>query len=197
MATILAVISQKGDTGKTTTLLNLAVAAAHDGKRVVIADLDPQASATTWYRLRADKSLLVQPTHPAGLSDLCQAASAQGVDWLLLDTAAGTDTTAARAIEVAGLALITCRPLLFDRDATANSVRLCALHQRTPHVLLTQIEPQGTQAEDVRAALSALGVHVLPGGLGRRAAFAKSINDGRAALEYQPTGNAARETEAV
>jgi cellulose biosynthesis protein BcsQ len=53
MTMIIAVISQKGGTGKTTTILNLAVSAMQDGKRVVIADLDPQASATTWYRLRS------------------------------------------------------------------------------------------------------------------------------------------------
>jgi chromosome partitioning protein len=197
MSTIVAVISQKGGTGKTTAVLNLAVSAMQDGKRVVIADLDPQASATTWYRLRSDKSLLVQPTHPAGLPDLCATAKAQGIDWLILDTAAGTDTTAARAVEISDLTLITCRPSLFDRDATANSVRLCLVHARTPHVLLTQIEPQGTQAEDVRASLSAVGVAVLPGGLGRRAAFAKSINGGLAAAEYEPNGKAAQEAQSL
>ncbi len=197
MTTVIAVISQKGGTGKTTTILNLAVSAMHDGKRVVIADLDPQASATAWYRLRVDRSLLVQPTHPAGLAELRKTAETQNVDWLLLDTAAGTDTTAARAVEIADLMLITCRPLMFDRDAAANSVRLCKVNDRVPHVLLTQIEPQGTQADDVRAALSGLGVDVLPGGLGRRAAFAKSINDGRAATEYEPNGKAAQEVEAL
>lgn len=197
MVTIIAVISQKGGTGKTTTAINLAVAAAEDGKRVVIADLDPQASATGWFNLRAEKSLLVQPTHPAGLPALKATAEAQGIDWLILDTAAGTDMTAAKAVELADFALITCRPLLFDRDATANTVRLCRVQEKTPHILLTQIEPQGSQSEDVREALMALGVDVLPGGLGRRAAFAKSVNDGRGASEYEPKGKAADEVRAL
>lgn len=197
MATItLAVISQKGGTGKTTAVINFAVAATRAGKRVVIADLDPQASATTWYRLRADKSLIVQPTHPAGLPELRAAAEKQGIDWLILDTAAGTDPTTAKAVEMSDIALITCRPSLFDRDATANSVRLCRVHGRTPHILLTQIEPQGTQADDVRGALASVGVEVLVGGLGRRAAFAKSINGGLAASEYEPSGKASAEVVA-
>jgi chromosome partitioning protein len=194
--TILSVISQKGGTGKTTAVINFAVAAMQANKRVVIADLDPQASATTWYRLRQDKSLIVQPTHPAGLPDLRTAAEKQGIDWLILDTAAGTDPTTANAVEMSDIALITCRPSLFDRDATANSIRLCRVHGRTPHVLLTQVEPQGTQADDVRGALSSIGVEVLPGGLGRRAAFAKSINSGQAASEYEPTGKASAEVAA-
>lgn len=197
MLATIAIISQKGGTGKTTTAINLAVAASLDGLRVVIADLDPQASATAWFNLRADKSLLVQPTHPAGLAALKATAEAEKIDLLILDTAAGTDTTAARAVEMADFALITCRPQLFDRDATANSVRLCRVHAKTPHILLTQIEPQGSQSEDVREALSALGVKVLPGGLGRRAAFAKSVNDGRGAAEYEPNGKAAEELHAL
>lgn len=63
----IAVISQKGGSGKTTTLLNLAVAAYQDdAAQVLIIDLDLQASATQWHKARADKSPHVQPTHPAG-----------------------------------------------------------------------------------------------------------------------------------
>ena len=45
---VLSLISQKGGVGKTTLATALAVAATQDGKRVVMMDLDPQASATFW-----------------------------------------------------------------------------------------------------------------------------------------------------
>ena len=58
---VIAFISQKGGTGKTTTALTLAVAATQSGKSVLVLDLDPQANMTSWHQSRADKSPLVHP----------------------------------------------------------------------------------------------------------------------------------------
>lgn len=193
----IAVISQKGGSGKTTTVINLAVAAQQDGLAVLVVDLDPQASATAWFKTRSDKSLIVQPTHPAGLDDLLEAAARQGVDWVIIDTAAQTDSNAAQAVEVADLVLVTCRPSVMDLRAIPNSIRLCRLRDTTPHVVLTQMESQGTLQDEARASLTKLGVDVVAGGLGRRAAYHHSIIDGRAVPEYEPSGKAAREVRAL
>lgn len=45
-ATIMAVVNQKGGTGKTTTCENLEIGLANEGKRVLLVDTDPQASLT-------------------------------------------------------------------------------------------------------------------------------------------------------
>lgn len=44
--TVMAVVNQKGGTGKTTTCENLGIGLAKEGKKVLLVDTDPQASLT-------------------------------------------------------------------------------------------------------------------------------------------------------
>ena len=83
-----AVYNTKGGVGKSTTAVNLAAALAERGKRILVVDLDPQASATQSFGIRDDGSALADaivgrqpfPIH---------STSTQGVDLVPAGLAVG------------------------------------------------------------------------------------------------------------
>ena len=66
-ASIIGIVNQKGGTGKTTSCVNLGVDLAHEGKRVLLVDCDPQGSLTISLGHPQPDSL------PVTLSDLMTA----------------------------------------------------------------------------------------------------------------------------
>ena len=48
----IAILNQKGGSGKTTTAVNLSAALGEQGRRVLVVDMDPQGTATGWFGVK-------------------------------------------------------------------------------------------------------------------------------------------------
>ena len=77
----IAVSNQKGGSGKTTTAVNLSAALGEHGHRVLLVDLDPQASASAWMGVRdGDRGLLDVFTDNVHLCHLTRHTRVPNVD---------------------------------------------------------------------------------------------------------------------
>jgi chromosome partitioning protein len=192
----LAIISQKGGSGKTTLTVHLAVCAAMHQHKTALIDIDPQGSAYDWNESReAGRKFDAVKADAAQLSGLLQKAEAAGIDVAIIDTAPHTDKEAAAAAALADFVLIPCRPARFDLKAIAST--LATLQTvKTPRAVVINAAPHGFRlADEARTALAQLGVTVLPDTVHQFAALSHAVIDGRSVHEYDPDGQAASEIE--
>jgi chromosome partitioning protein len=190
----IALIAQKGGTGKTTMALSLAVAAQQAGRVAVIIDLDPQATACNWGDRRKLESPVIVDAQPARLARALEKAAESGVDLAIIDTPARSEQAALAAAKAADLILIPCRPQIYDLETLPNSRELVALAGNKPAlVILNAVPPRKERQEEAAQAIRGFDLAVCPVMLGNRTAFGDSAAMGRSVLEYDPRGKAAAE----
>src|ERR1700722_1518744 len=106
---VIGLLSRKGGVGKTTLAVHLAVLAQQVGQRTLLIDLDPQRSAAAWWRAREAETPALVETEPAKLRGILDAARADGVDLVVVDTPPSVEADVAHVAGVADLVLIPTR----------------------------------------------------------------------------------------
>lgn len=194
----LALLAQKGGTGKTTLAVSLAVAAEQAGHSVLIIDLDPQATACHWSDRREADTPLVIDAQPGRLVKALQKAQEGGIDWVLLDTPARSEQSALAAAKVADLVLIPCRPQIYDLETIPNSQEILKLAGDKPAlVILNACPSRGARHLQAIQAIEDMGMQVCLTLVGHRAAFGDAAALGLTALDYEPSGQAAKEIQLI
>lgn len=191
----LAIISQKGGSGKTTIAVHMAVCAVRQKLHTAIIDIDPQGSAYDWYLSREEENELNAVQASAGqLAALLKQAKDGGADFVIVDTAPHSDSAAAITAQLADFILIPCRPARFDIKAINSTAEIVKL-AKTPAAVIINAAPRGKLAEEAREALENQGITVLPPVLQNRVAYSHAVVDGRSVHEYEPDGKAAEEID--
>lgn len=194
-----AVISQKGGTGKTTLAIHLASAAGAAGFVALVVDTDPQATACTWHNWRGDTDPdVIDCAAHALLPKKLQQAAELGADLAVIDTPPHADIMAREACRAAELLLIPCRPRAFDLDAIRTTAELAAASRKPAFLIFMAGPPRAPLVyQEARQLVERFGLHVAPVMLPERAAFHHSVGAGKTAPEIEPQGKAAEDVAAL
>lgn len=181
---IIAVINQKGGTGKTTLALNLSAGLALRGS-VHLVDADPQRSITQWVGMGGDSSGLPGVTQLGGAPETVLSRLAGENRYVVVDcppTVQG-DTVAA-VLRVAHRVLIPVLPSPIDLWASVDMA--VAVNEARQHnsglracLVLNQLESRNALSRDMREAVAEFDMPVLVAGMQRRAVYRSAAVEGR------------------
>lgn len=198
---VIAVLNQKGGSGKTTIATHLARALQLDGDGVLLVDSDPQGSARDWAAVREDQPVTVvgidRPTIERDLKHITRK------DFVVIDGAPQAATLAVSAIKAADFVLIPVQPSPYDIWATADLVELVKQrievtdgHLQAAFVVSRAIKGTKIGAE-VAEALADYGLPVLESRITQRVIYPGTAAAGTTVLDSEPAGAAAAEVRAL
>lgn len=198
---VLAVLNQKGGSGKTTIATHLARALQLAGAEVLLVDSDPQGSARDWAAVREDQPLTVvgidRPTIERDLKNIARK------DFVVIDGAPQAADLAVSAIKAANFILIPVQPSPYDIWATADLVdlvkqRIDVTDGRLQAAFVVSRAIKGTRiGAEVTEALGGYGLPVLDTRITQRVIYPSTAAGGTTVLDVEPAGDAAAEVHAL
>ncbi len=182
---IIAVINQKGGTGKTTLALNLAAGLARRGSTHLV-DADPQRSITQWVGMGGGGSSgLPAVAQLGGNPAAILTKLARNHRYVVVDCPPSVQGDAIAAImRMAHLALIPVLPSAIDLWASVDmAVAINQARQHNPDLraclVLNQLESRNALSRDMREAVAEFDVPVLAASMQRRAAYRTAAVEGQ------------------
>ena len=190
---VIAVVSQKGGSGKTTLSGHLSVQAERSGHGpVAVIDTDPQGSLAAWWNERENPTpVFVKTTlHElrAHLDNLHQA----GVRTVVIDTPPAITGAIHEVIRIADYVVVPTKPSPHDLRAVGATVKLVESCAKPMVFVLNDASPRAKITFEAAIALSQHGT-VAPVTVHHRTLFASAMIDGRTAMELEPNGQSATE----
>jgi len=199
---IVAMAGQKGGSGKTTLAVTLASEWHRRGHRVLLVDLDPQGTSTTWGDLASELGV-VGPT-VVGMGDAIRTqlpSMAAAYDHIVIDCPprAGKRTTG--ALMVADLVVLPCGPSPADLWALTEALEIVGQAQELRPELQARIAMNSVLSStklgsEVIEALAGLDVPTMEAIIHSRVAFVRALSLGQGVTASEPDSLASKEARA-
>ena len=198
---VIAVLNQKGGSGKTTIATHLARAFQLNGAEVLLVDSDPQGSARDWAAVREEQPVPVvgldRPTIERDLKSIAQK------DYVVIDGAPQAHDLAVSALKAANFVLIPVQPSPYDIWATSDLVDLVKQRmeltdrQLKAAFLISRSIRNTKLGQEVTEALTGYALPILSARIMQRVIYPTSAATGTTVLDAEPKGEAAKEIRAL
>lgn len=201
---VFSIVQQKGGVGKTTLAIHIAAELRARGKKVLVVDADPQASALAWasprklgYEVRGE---LVKDQN---VSHWLRNVLKQQADFTIVDTPAGLGPVFRAAVDIADLVIVPCGPSSLDLNAArltlsevGTALRSDARSLARVVTVPTRVDVQQPEGQQLAEELSSLGESVAPP-LSQDVYYVRAFAQGVAVTTAAPASPAAGEVRAV
>ena len=185
---VIAIVNQKGGTGKTTLATNLACAFAETA-RVLLLDADPQGSAQDWADSQSQHllTLAVQGVEPGRLVQTVRSQASEH-EWVIIDGPPGITRTSADAVRAADLVLIPAKASPFDVWAASDIVTAVKARQEATGgmpkavFVITMTRPRTRLGRQIDAALAEYGLPALQARTTERVSYPQAAIEGKSVL---------------
>jgi len=204
MPAVVAVLNQKGGSGKTTIATNLARGLQLEGLDVLIADADPQRTASEWGDLR-DEDWDLPPVVGVNGSTIENDLQSIGAayDVVVIDGAPALDSLNVKALKASDVVLLPVRPS--GPDVWAGEELVDLIHTRrdatggSPKAafVVSQQVARTNLAGEIGEILDAYGLPVLDGRTGQRVAYAEALSVGTTVLDMAGASKAESEIREI
>lgn len=191
---VISFITQKGGSGKTTSLLNVATHVAQREKALTLMiDLDPQRSALYWWESREHDNIGCLDINANKLTEALEVVRKKGFKYVFIDTPARVENVNNIAIRNSDFSILPCQPSLLDMRAAKATVESLKVLNKRGAFLITRANARGFRVEDAINALQVHGLPVCPISIVDRSVYRDSYAAGEGVIEYEPQGKAAKE----
>jgi chromosome partitioning protein len=193
-AKIIAVVNQKGGSGKTTLSMQMAGALARRSKKVLVVDADPQGTATRWAASAEDEKPF--PAAVVGLSAASEKVHREvkkfvdNYDFIIIDCPPAADSPVPQsALLIADLALVPIIPSPLDMWA-AIGIREVIRNigdineELTARLVVNQCQPHTSLAKEAMEVLPEFGIDVCGTYLRQRTVYRQSAVFGQTVHDF-------------